>query len=152
MKKSFVVLLGLLSAAALANNAGGEQQGNQPMLNLAVYDTSTQVAKPLGTQYSVSAKGIQLCWVAFNMPFSANNKVIEIFQSPDKATFSDTVGLVVSSEDKLWHKVSSSLSSQNNEFIQRCWAFDKNDPLGKYTLDIQINNVRFASQEFELVK
>lgn len=158
MKKSFMVMLTLFSATAIANenNTRAADQidvAKAPKLILEVYDNSNKVPKHIeGRKYSISKKAQQLCWTAFNMPFSPNNGIKEIFISPKKAKFMDKNSVVVPSKDGKMNVITAMLPSHNNEFIQRCWSFDKNDPLGTYQLKVFVNDIEFPQQKFELVK
>lgn len=154
MKKSLVLAMSLAVSTSVfaANEPAKTQPTNQPMIKVAVYDVSNKVAREVGHQYSVSNKNLRLCWAAFNMSFQPSNTIVEEFFSPAKAKFSEPNGSVVTSKDAKKHTVTTSLAAQNNEYIQKCWHFDKSDPLGKYKLNIRVNNTQFDGLEFELVK
>lgn len=160
MKKSLVITLALFSATAVANQSGDKrteqiQFVNQPMLQLEVFDKSNTVARPVaGRKYSVSNKNHSLCWTAWNIPFlPRNNKSIEVFTSPKSAKFMSPDASVITQDNGKMHVVTNfNIQVTNNEFIQRCWLFDKNDPLGKYTLTVQVNDIQYPTQTFELVK
>lgn len=161
MKKSLAIVLGLISATTFADEPTKveqpllkPQQEMQAMLKLGVYDVSNKVIREINNRkYSIKqAKNLSLCWTAFNMPFIDKNNVIEVFQSPKKSKFSDKTGSVVTSKDRKTHTITSSLPSYNNEFITKCWRFEKNDPLGTYTLEVRVNDIIFPAQPFELVK
>lgn len=153
MKKTLIAALGLFSLVAQANTNIQPAGEKQPKLALAIYDSSSKVpAKVEGLKYSVSKKNWQLCWTAFDMPFTANNKVTELFKSPAPAVFKSSTGSSVRSKDGKEHRVEYFTPSQNGELIQRCWTFDKNDPLGKYSLTLDINDVSYPPVSFELVK
>lgn len=154
MKKALTVILGLMSASVLANAPIAlTPSSNAPLLSLGVYDVSTKVPTALvGEQYSVSNGNHRLCWVAFNMPFQAQNIVIEQFISPAKAVFADPNASVDSSEDGKTHFIRSTLASKNNEAIEKCWKFDQTDPIGVYQLHVEVNGIHFNAGTFELVK
>lgn len=151
MKKFFAAGMVLLSGMAFANGAAQ----NPPMLKAGVYDISNKVARDIGDTYSISNKNLRLCWSAFNMPFEAGNKnrVTQVFVAPNnKAKFSSPTGSTAVSKDGKTSTVTSMVASRNNEVIEECWRFDNTDPLGKYTLSVQVNDVAFGAYEFELVK
>lgn len=160
MKKLAAVCFGLISATAFANNAPAPATATkntaQPMMKVAVYDISNKVSREIGSQYSVSnSKNLLLCWTAFNMSFEpANrNKVTQVFVAPsDKANFSSEGASKMVSADGKTFTLSSVLPAQNNEAIQQCWRFDHNDPLGKYSLSVRVNDIQFPATEFEVVK
>lgn len=151
MKKFFATGMVLLSGMVLAN---GTTQ-TPPMLKAGVYDISNKVARDTGDTYSISNKNLRLCWAAFNMPFEVGNqnKIVQVFVAPNnKAKFSNPNGSTAVSKDGKTSTVTSMKASRNNEVIEECWQFDNTDPLGKYTLSVQVNNVAFGAYQFELVK
>ena len=140
----------LVSATAFAES---QAINTQPMMKFGVFDTSNKVVREVAdNKYSISNKNHTLCWTAFNMPFQPDNNIVEIFKSPKKANFSDPQGNSTTSEDGQTHTISLNMKSVNNEFIERCWNFDKNDPLGKYTLEVKVNDINFPVQTFEVVE
>lgn len=145
--KYAVALFALLSGVSLA-----AEQPKLPMLKLAVYENDGKTTKELGSRYDVKNEKLSLCWVIFNMPFETKNLVTEIFVSPAAATFHNNEGSSVKSNDGKTHTIQSELSRQNDNFLARCWKFDLNDPMGKYSVQVQINNIQFDAQTFELVK
>lgn len=161
MKKSLVLLAGLMSASVFA--AGGAQpqiqaqpaQQNQPMIKLGVYDLSTNVPKDLGQTYSLSKKNQALCWTAFNMPFSETNQnqVTQTITAPNnKAKFIAPGAAITTSPDGKTTTITNMMASYNNEFLQFCWTLDKTDPRGQYTIAIQINDVKFGTLNYKVVK
>lgn len=154
MKKSLAIAMVFLSGSTLASEKV-KAQAQPPMMKVAVYDFSNKVTKDVGDTYSRSNKNLRLCWAAFNMSFDPTNKnkVIQTFVAPNnKAKFSSSSGTTAVSADGKNSTVTSVLPSRNNEVIEECWKFDNTDPLGKYTLTVQVNDVRFAGYTFELVK
>ena len=150
MKKALILLTSLVSASAFAET---QPVDTRPMMKFGVYDTSNKVAREVANKkYSISNKNHTLCWSAFNMPFQPTNQVVEVFNSPQKAKFNNLQGSAVSAKDGKTHTISTNMPSVNNEFIERCWYFDKNDPVGKYTLELRVNNIAFPVQTFEVVK
>lgn len=146
MKKALAILIGLMSVSALADET-------KPHLKLGVYDTSTKVAKDIGLTYSVSNKNLMLCWTVVNMKFDAanRNQVVEVFDAPtSSANFAKPGATVRKVDNKI--SISSIIPSANNEYIQHCWKFDNTDPLGKYKMNVQVNETSFGPLEFELVK
>lgn len=158
MKKITTLLFTLLTLPAFAENniqkdTTPVSTESYPKLKLAVYDFSNNVRREVeGRKYSIKNKHHQLCWVAFNMPLQFKNKVTERFVSPGRLNFMDQSVQSNSSEDGKTHIVSSTLESLNNEYVARCWAFDEKDPKGKYTLEVNLNEVSFPPQEFEIIE
>ncbi|WGE32615.1 pseudouridine synthase [Actinobacillus genomosp. 2] len=156
MKKHLMLAMGLLSSVtAIANTTPDTTPAKEtrPMLAIYLLDLNGKVAKPIrSTTYSVSQKNLHLCWEAVNVPFTAKNQVTEIFNAPAPAKFTEQGVTVVSSNDGKTHTISRQLASHNNEFIRKCWKFDKTDPKGEYTLQVRINNIEFPAMPFNIVK
>ncbi|MDO4697695.1 MAG: hypothetical protein Q4A60_03325 [Pasteurellaceae bacterium] len=156
MKKSLAITLGLLAGTALANQPNTSQaEAQPPSLTLEVFDTSTGVHSIVeGRKFSVSRKNIELCWTAFNLSIEPNNTSIEIFVSPKRATFVDQGSKISKSKDGRKHTITSTFSTDktDQDLVRKCWKFDKKDPLGKYTLEVQVNNIKFPPQTFHVVK
>ncbi|AMW17431.1 pseudouridine synthase [Glaesserella parasuis] len=154
MKKYLITITSLLLPSTMGFAATVKIAPEPPMMVLTTIDFSGEVPKSLNsTTYSISNKKIQLCWEVINVPFTAQNKTTEIFNSPAKSTMMGGQGdNVVSTKDGKMHTITSQMKSVNNEFIRRCWKFDNTDPIGDYTLDLQINDTIFPTQKFKIVK
>lgn len=153
MKHLLAIALGVLttSVAFSADQTASAPRDTRPMMRFGVFDTSNAVARQV-EKYSASNPAHRLCWAAFNMPFQPSNQIIEVFKSPQKANFMDPASRTTSSKDGKTHTIETSLPSSNGEFIERCWAFDTKDPIGKYSVDIKVNDVTYPTQYFEVVK
>ncbi|QGM80370.1 hypothetical protein [Otariodibacter oris] len=154
MKNLLAIALGVVfttSVVCAAEQQISVPQDIQPMLRFGVFDTSNTVAQEV-EKYSLGNPSHKLCWVAFNMPFQPLNQVKEIFNAPQKTTFIDGPSKITTSEDGKTHTLEVSLPSNNGEFIERCWSFGENDPIGKYSVDVQVNDVTYPTQYFEVVK
>lgn len=158
MKKSLAVVLGLVSATTLADETKNlpalqPLAQNAPVLVVGVYDVSNKVVRAVPERkLSLSNKNHQLCWTALNVPSELTNKVTEIFVAPEKANFVDSSSSIAVSKDGKKHTITVNIPRQSKDFLERCWRFNKNDPLGKYILEVQINDIKFPAQSFELVK
>lgn len=156
MKKLMALASLVLVSNVYANTETNtkELEDNQPMMYLSVFDTSGKVAKDTKSRrYSVSQKNLILCWTAYNMPFSPDNKnkVVETFVAPnDKAKFVLPGSTITTKGNTTL--VSSTMQSFNNEYMQHCWGLDETDPLGKYSFSLQINDTQFGPTEYEVVK
>lgn len=148
-------MLATAIAATTSAYANTENKtATEPKMYLAVLDVSNKVARNTNSlQYSVSNKNLQLCWTAKDMKFDPanNNKVLEVFTTPsDKSVFMKP-GSTVTKEGNVVY-IRSTKKSEKGEHITACWRFDNTDPLGKYNLGVQINDVQFSGLQFELVK
>lgn len=156
MKKYLLLAMAFASTAALANtqaNTNATKEAKPPMMVLTTVDVSGKVAKPLNsTVYSLSREKTELCWEVINVPFIAKNKVVEVFNAPAKSKFTHPDASVTTSNEDKTHTIVSHVPSANNEFIRRCWKFDKTDPIGNYTLDLRVNDIIFPTQKFSIVK
>ncbi|SUT96288.1 Uncharacterised protein [Actinobacillus lignieresii] len=149
MKKLLAIALSCIS---IAGHAETKAPTMQPMLKLQVLDMSNKVGRAVENNKLSLSKTHQLCWVAFNMPFKATNEVVEIFKSPAPSKFGSAAGSVSTSADRLTHKITTRMPSSNNERVDNCWRFEKSDPKGKYSLTIQVNDIIFPPQTFEVTK
>lgn len=154
MKKTLAIVCGLLTASiAMAaeqpTTLTKEQIEAAPKMNFGVFDTSSKVPSKLATNiYSVSkSKDLQVCWAAFDMPLQENNQAVEVFNTPAASKFVEKNGLVTSSSDNKQHTVTTQVKRTNNEFVTKCWSFDNTDPLGKYTIDVKVNNIVFPDRK-----
>ncbi|MEG9531695.1 hypothetical protein [Mannheimia indoligenes] len=126
----------------------------KPTVVLQVFDISTKVARPIqGTTMSISKKQNQLCWHSINVPTQNKVMIAEAFYAPAKMKLSSPGSRVDSSEDGKNHTIITETNLVNhNQPLSRCWGFDKTDPIGKYKMDVQINDQVFKGLEFEIVK
>ncbi|SUT86427.1 Uncharacterised protein [Actinobacillus ureae] len=150
MKKLFALALTAVSVSSYAETKPAVN--TQPMLRMQVLDMSSNVPSPVANNQLSLSKKHQLCWVAFNMPFKASNQVVEVLQAPSTLKVTSEDGNVVSTSDQQTHRITTLLKSSNNERLDKCWGFEKTDPTGKYSLTIQVNDVVFPPQPFEVVK
>lgn len=128
----------------------------QPSLALRVFEVNNGVPAPTdSTIYSVSKKNTQqLCWLAFNMPFNAENVTVEVFKSPSSANFLRNRASIEANADKTLTTVTAQhvKAINNNQVISQCWRFDESDPLGQYSLSVRVNDIQFPPQTFTVVK
>ena len=156
MKKYLLLAMAFASTATLANtqvNTNATKEAKPPIMALTTVDVSGKVAKALNsTVYSLSKEKTELCWEVINVPFIDKNKIIEVFNAPAKSKFTAPDASITTSNEDKTHTIVSHIPSVNNEFIRKCWKFDKTDPIGNYTLDLQVNDVIFPTQKFSVVK
>lgn len=125
----------------------------KPTVVLQVLDLNGKVARPIkGNKLSISKKQTQLCWHSINVPTQNKVMIAEAFYAPAKMKLVSPGSRVDSSKDGKNHTVITEANLVNNQSLSRCWGFDKNDPIGKYKMEIQINDQVFKGLEFEIVK
>lgn len=143
------------SFAAAEKAANKPQQAEKkPAIVLQIFDTSTKISRPIkGNKLSISKKQNQLCWNAVNLTLPTNEVTIaEAFYAPAPMNLLANGSTLESSADKKSHTVITKSKVQLNQVVGRCWGFDSTDPIGKYKLDVQINNIIFKDLAFEIVK
>lgn len=152
MKKYMMTLAALLAASnVMAASAPAAEK--PPIMVLTTVDFSGEQPKPLAsTSYSLAAKNIQLCWEVVNAPLMIQNNVVEIFSTPAQAVFNSQGSEVEVSKDKKQYTLKTMLPATAAGTVSRCWTFDKTDPIGKYTLELKVNDIVFQKQQFEIVK
>lgn len=157
MKKTLIMVA--LTAIFASNISLAENKETKattaPKVVLRVLDTSGKVAHDTGSRiYSVSNKNLMLCWDAFDMQFASgnNNRVIETFVAPNADAKFVKPASTVRKVDNSIIVNSASVAVNGDKVLQSCWMFDKTDPLGKYSLTVQINDIVFDGLSFELVK
>ncbi|MEG9499005.1 hypothetical protein [Mannheimia indoligenes] len=141
-------------AAANKKPAEPKPFEGKPAVALQVFDISTKVARPIqGTTMSISKKQNQLCWSSINMPLQNQKvKIVEVFYAPGIIKLDSPGSRINSAEDKKSHIIETEINNMSQQNINRCWAVDHRDPIGKYRLDIQINDYSFKGLEFEIAK
>lgn len=157
MKKLFILILVLASAGAgwwyLTKMKTPEKYADgKPAITLRIVDAKGPVPIFItGNRLSLS-QNHKLCWATVNMGFDAKVHVVEEFHTPEKMSFAAPNTQVATSPDGKSHLLTTMLDSVNGEYVSRCWAFDKNDPIGEYKVDIQVNDYFFKDLEFEVIK
>lgn len=126
----------------------------EPKLSFGVFARqSNDTVVPANTNYlSRSNPNHRLCWIAFDSIFPNQVEVEEQITAPTKSNFSGPNSRVVSSPDGLNHTILTTLSSLNNEMVERCWKFDTADPIGRYEITIKVGEIIYPTQSFEIVK
>ncbi|WP_209025912.1 hypothetical protein [Mannheimia haemolytica] len=125
----------------------------KPAVVLQVFDESEKIAKPIkGNKLFISKKQTRLCWHSINLPVQNKVTIAEAFYAPAAMKLASPGSKINSSADKKNHTIITEINLANNQVLNRCWGFDKTDPVGKYKMEIQINNHIFKGLEFEIVK
>ncbi|QIM66784.1 hypothetical protein A4G16_05075 [Mannheimia granulomatis] len=158
MNKLWIALT--LSLAANYSTAAAEKKVTEPKpfegkpsVVLQVFDISSQIARPItGNTLSISKKQSRLCWSSVNLPVQNKAMVVEAFYAPNTLTLVSPGSKIDSSPDKKNHTIVTEINNMGNQNVNRCWGFDKTDPIGKYKMEIQINDYIFKGLEFEIVK
>lgn len=160
--KKFGLLFTLISTSVIANELPQTNTqehidvSKNPMLRMEVFKQNSKTKEMTiieGRKISRSKKDQHLCWIAFNLPINSENNVVEILNSPKPARFSDKNSLIEYSEDKKKIVIRSvTKGSNNHKDIQRCWQFEPKDPIGKYTLQVYVNDVEYPVLTFNVIK
>lgn len=154
MKKYLSLFMALLATNAMAETVTPAAP-SAPTIYLSTVETGGSVLKSLNTTtYSVSNAKLNLCWEVVGVPISVKNNVVEVMTGPERFT---VIGDNNSSVDadksgKVYTIKQVAAAAINNEFIRRCWKFDKSDPLGEYKLDVTVNGVSLPTKTFTLIK
>ncbi|OOF58622.1 hypothetical protein [Rodentibacter myodis] len=129
------------------------QKSNTPEIYLSVFDASKGLLTDLNTtQVSRSNPNLQLCW-AVQGSFSKKVNVIETMKAPEKQTIVAKGAKVSSSDGRKTNVIQTSLESANQgKIVGNCWRFDEQDPIGKYTLQVQVMNKFYKPMSFSVVK
>lgn len=130
------------------------QPKDKPMVSLQVLDISKKNPQPIaGNTLSISKKQNQLCWRSYNMLIPNKVMIAEAFYAPDAIKFTSPNSTIEASKDKKEYLIVTEMTNMNTgKYVGRCWTFNKTDPIGKYKMEIQINDQVFKGLEFELVK
>lgn len=97
-------------------------------------------------------KGPDLCWVSNHLNAGQNYLVASTFVSPAPAEFKIGERVFARSEDGLKHTGGANLQADSNGQISQCWKFGPSDPLGDYTLTLQIGQEVFTPFQFKVVR
>lgn len=157
MKKtlSLIAIALSMTSAAFAASVEGAPQKIEPKLHLSVYEKANEMAQPkdLNTRdVSRSATNLQLCWVAEGT-FKKEVQVVEIFKAPARTSFILAgSGTSTASPDKKTHTLVGTRQVANGTTVHNCWRFDKQDPIGEYTLTLQVDDISFTPVKFNVVK
>lgn len=154
MKKYLSLIMTLLATNAMAETVMPVAP-SMPTLYLSTVDTGGRVLKSLNTTtYSVSNAKLALCWEVVGVPLLAQNNVVEVMTGPERFTVNGDNNSVINADKsgKVYTIKHVATPAINNEFIRRCWKFDKKDPLGEYKLDVTVNDVSFPTRTFTLIK
>ncbi|WP_439241638.1 hypothetical protein [Lonepinella sp. BR2474] len=157
MKKLTAIALAFISTtvwAATENKGTVPTPKLSPTANIFVLDVSGKTPKLLpGNQLSRS-KPRHLCVAISNVDIQEQNRFIEYILAPEPMTMISQGSEIKIDEDKKGFLITTSVkkSDVKNNVVSRCWRFDKNDPVGKYKLDAQFNNIVFKNLSFEVLK
>lgn len=138
-----------LSSATTAEPIHSNKKG----FELGVYKIEGHTVKPLNT-HIISRRDSthRLCWqVNSEQKLPQSVQVIESIDSPAATHFSSAYAKVSRSSDGRQHTIESVLTTYQGTRVERCWAFDQQDPVGQYRISISVDQVPYPTQSFELV-
>lgn len=96
----------------------------------------------------------RLCWsVVGSAPIFGNTvAVVETFTSPAGASFSSPQTVTTRSADGRTHELRGSLNSIGQTAVQNCWKFDETDPLGKYSISVNVDGSQLPTFDFVITR
>lgn len=125
----------------------------KPAIVVQIFDTSAKVSRPIaGNKIDRSKKHNRLCWSSVNVPVQGKVMIAEAIYAPGPAKASSAGSQVQPSSDGTSNTIITNVNNITENYISRCWLFDHTDPIGKYRMDVQINDQVFKGLEFEIVK
>lgn len=125
----------------------------KPAIVVQVFDINGKVARPIkGNKLNIEKKQNRLCWNSVNVPVQGKVMIAEAIYAPGPAKASSEGSQVQPSPDGTSNTIITNINNATENYVSRCWTFDKSDPIGKYRLDVQINDQVFKGLEFEIVK
>ncbi|WP_386696887.1 hypothetical protein [Lonepinella sp. MS14436] len=154
MKKLAVIALALFSVSVIAQAANAETLVKQPQAALFVLDTSGKQPKLLeGTQLSRS-KPRNLCIRIFDVAIQEQNMFAEYFSAPAPMNIVSKGSEIRVDEDKKGFLVVTNMNKADikDNLITRCWEFTPQDPIGKYNVEVQFNDIVFKGLSFEILR
>lgn len=150
----------LLSSTAFANDIQSAEftepqlaTPSTPMAAVSVVEAVGGVQKILNsTEISRSNPNHNLCWDASGVGRSHpdGHRVQETIQSPAFMRFVDPNASIYSGDNGTRHIISS-VEVGTADSVGRCWKFDNTDPVGNYTLTLNVDGVEFPSLAFTVV-
>lgn len=159
MKKIIFISTLFASNLAFANTVNSSDQAEQQpsvQYRFGVFNVQSGTATPLQSNNTISRTNPnhKLCWSFISdTPFIEQTVATkESITSPAGGSFTDDKSVVQSSIDGTHHVIHSTMIPVGGSIVERCWQFDSNDQLGKYTLTTQISDKVMPTQEFTVVE
>ena len=153
MKKfALALMIGMVGAAAHAETsfqAATPEIG--PCFNFGVFQDNQGVLRDMqANTLSRSNANARVCWAVFSDSpvFGTTVNLKENFVSPAGARFTDDQSIVQSSIDGSKHTVSKIANSMAGTAVHRCWKFDPTDPVGTYTLTVEVDGKSYPARSF----
>lgn len=155
MKKFLITSVAFLSSMAFAEASKEVTTSqNQPFAAIQVFDVSAAKAKLMKGNKLSRSKPRQLCVTLANLTAQDQNLFAEYFQAPAPMSLSVDGANIQAEENNKNFLITFNVpkeSLNNNTFVQ-CWQFNKQNPIGTYTLDLQFNDIVFKGLKFEILK
>ncbi|WP_439328393.1 hypothetical protein [Lonepinella sp. BR2357] len=157
MKKLAIMALALFSGSVLAvtENVSIEPSSVvKPLVELFVLDVSGKEMKLMKSTQLSRSKPRNLCIAISNVEIYDQNRLVEYFVSPAPMVMTSPGSEIQVDENKKGFLVITPLKKSDikNNVASKCWKFDEKDPIGKYKLDVQFNNIVFKGLSFEVLK
>lgn len=145
----------LFSVNAIAQTKTADKNAPAlPEIFVSVFDASQNPFTDTNTTtLSRSAENRRLCWVA-NGKFNKSVNLVETFNAPAAQTMmvSEHSRVSTSNNGKTNTIRGTEESYNDGKYLFKCWSFDKNDPVGKYTLQIKADKKTFPPLSFKVTE
>lgn len=156
MKKFLVIGLAFLSGLAFAetNKEVVNATPEKPFASIQVFDISGSEPKLMEGNKLSRSKPRQLCITLANLPVQEQNLFAEYFQAPAPMSLGLEGASIQVEENKKNFLITSNVpkGAVSNNILLQCWQFNKENPIGTYTLDLQFNDIVFKGLKFEILK
>lgn len=151
---SVAVAVGAAWAQTPAPAASAAQQAVAPVLFHLVGGEQGRGLPLVDGKVVINNRGRQsVCWHVTGLPASqAPYTVIEYITSPAGAEFHSESGGVAFNPQQTEHTVKSQVSPNAEGFLGQCWGFGRKDPVGDYSLSLEMGGYAFPAQSFKVTK
>ncbi|MDO4695943.1 MAG: hypothetical protein Q4A49_00180 [Neisseria sp.] len=153
-KTAWIMLAALVSASAAADVVMPGAAKQEAVKEVYFGTVEMENGRPVlnGKNEFSRLKGPDFCWVVNNLNAGQNYLVASTFVSPAPAEFAIGERVFAKSEDGLKHTGGANLQADSKGQISQCWKFGPSDPVGAYTLTLQIGQEVFEPFQFKVVR
>lgn len=147
MKKMAVIMTMLaagVSAPAVANDNAQANDGLVYFVSGVLDDKGVTN----DNKVSQTGKNNRFCWQVSGLTPSSTYQAQENITSPKGGVFSDGRATAKSANDGSQHTLEYLAQSDEQGRYVRCWQFGKSDPVGKYTISVNVGGLQAPVQTF----